>query len=61
MEEIEATKIDYIHITVPCKTPKICKRDEHLYGSCGELHNREEERGSHCLDGANIKIIIRRY
>ena len=58
MKEIVATKVDYIHITIPCSRPKICKRKTHLYGSCGELHNREENRGSHCEDGENIKIII---
>ena len=59
MKEVFATKVDYIHITIPCSNPKICKRKEHLYGSCGELQNREEDRGSHCEEGENIKIIIR--
>ena len=58
MKEVFATKVDYIHITIPCSNPKICKRKEHLYGSCGELQNREEDRGSHCEEGENIKIII---
>ncbi len=58
IKEIYASKIDYQHIRVPCETPKICKRDEHCYGSCGELHNRIESRKSHCSSGENIRIII---
>jgi len=56
--KIIATKIDYTHITVLCNNPKKCKRKTHLYGSCGELHNRTESRGSHCGDINNIEIII---
>ena len=58
IKKIVASKIDYIHISVPCECPKICKRTEHLYGSCGELHNREERRSSHCNDGGEINIIV---
>ena len=58
MKDIIASKIDYIHISVPCSQPRLCKRQEHLYGSCGELHNREEERTNHCLGSENINIII---
>jgi hypothetical protein len=58
IKKVIASKIDYTHITVPCENPKKCKRKTHVYGSCAELHNRVESRGSHCIDGKNIHIVI---
>jgi hypothetical protein len=58
MNDIVATKINNIHITVPCMNQDECKTDIHLYGSCGELHDRVEKRVSHCPPNEEINIII---
>jgi hypothetical protein len=52
---VEAFEVDSIHFKYNCP---ICSK-VHQHGSCNELHNRIEFRGSHCLKNKeNIEIHI---
>ena len=50
---------DYIHLAVICPNDD-CKDYIHYYGSCNDVSNREEIRGSHCPadEGQCVKIRI---
>ena len=43
---IHAYAINDIHIIIKCPHHK--KTTYHRHGSCGDLYNRTESRGSHC-------------
>jgi hypothetical protein len=52
---VVATKVDDIHIQFEC--PRCVYRNRpviHYHGSCGEFHNRVENRVAHC-DQSRIK------
>ena len=65
-KKVVAFKIDARSIYVKCPQRKICKMDFHTHGSDGDLTNRTEHRGNHCIQtkqnksayNNNLEIII---
>ena len=67
-----AKSVDKVHIRFECpfcwskykkngEPTKNAKKVIHLHGSCGELHNRIEHRGAHCINNkynGSFNIII---
>ena len=59
--QVEARSIDKIHIEYVCPVcrPQKNKPVIHRHGSCGDLSNRTEHRGSHCeIFRGNFEINI---
>jgi hypothetical protein len=52
---IHAYAINDVHIVIKCPHHK--KKTFHRHGSCGDLHNRTEDRVSHC-DQCNYDTIV---
>lgn len=64
-----ADYVDKVHIAYTCpycwsrvnkdgRPRKNAVNIQHRHGSCGDLSNRIENRGSHCSFSSNVDIII---